>query len=480
MKKIVASLFVICFVLTMLGTADMCAAEDFVHTAPQLIYPPNEAVVTLDSLTFRWTEVPHADYYGVILPEYIYGLNVTSEVPEWTIPKNALEQLVHFDPRNDTDTIHWFVATPHVDPLYADGCDGYIPDSETWSFNVLKTPVPWIDNTSWETYGGTYTNNNTLDPDYQVYLILCDTLGRPPSGEWWPYVSSSTSIYTLFTLSSTPRLSWTNWDDDLQPTPTNFADRYRVQLSTSLDFGNLIADSNTTEITYTTPELSPGAYYWRVRSERTDGLVTEWSSPCKFIIVSRDGSSDTDGDGVDDSADAFPTDPAASVDTDGDGYPDAWNPGMNESDSTSGLELDAFPNDPAASVDTDGDGFPDAWNPGMDESDSTSGLELDAFPNDPDEDTDTDNDGIGDNEDTTPGDPDDSNDPGGGGIGEYCWVILIFIIVVVVVAVAFMLMRRRKSPKAPTQSDAPPQPQESNNQQPPPQQYPPPPPPPNS
>lgn len=34
---------------------------------------------------------------------------------------------------------------------------------------------------------------------------------------------------------------------------------------------------------------------------------------------------DTDSDGVVDTPDAFPTDPAASIDSDGDGQPDQWN-----------------------------------------------------------------------------------------------------------------------------------------------------------
>jgi hypothetical protein len=57
---------------------------------------------------------------------------------------------------------------------------------------------------------------------------------------------------------------------------------------------------------------------------------------------------DTDMDGVPDLDDAFPDDPAASIDSDGDGMPDEWNPGMNQSDSTSyiPLELDPYPNDP--------------------------------------------------------------------------------------------------------------------------------------
>ena len=48
---------------------------------------------------------------------------------------------------------------------------------------------------------------------------------------------------------------------------------------------------------------------------------------------------DSDGDDVDYTTDAFPTDPAASIDSDRDGAPDAWNAGYNEADSTLGLVL---------------------------------------------------------------------------------------------------------------------------------------------
>jgi len=44
---------------------------------------------------------------------------------------------------------------------------------------------------------------------------------------------------------------------------------------------------------------------------------------------------DSDNDGFYDQVDAFPDDIAASVDTDGDGYPDRWNPGKSQGDSTS-------------------------------------------------------------------------------------------------------------------------------------------------
>jgi len=107
---------------------------------------------------------------------------------------------------------------------------------------------------------------------------------------------------------------------------------------------------------------------------------------------------DSDKDSVPDINDAFPYDPAASKDTDNDSYPDCWNEGKNQSDSTTNLTLDAFPYDPAASRDSDGDGYPDSWNKNKDQNDSTTipPLEIDEFPHDPKAHKDTDHDGVAD------------------------------------------------------------------------------------
>jgi hypothetical protein len=67
-------------------------------------------------------------------------------------------------------------------------------------------------------------------------------------------------------------------------------------------------------------------------------------------------NNDSDNDGVPNTADAFPLDRAASVDTDRDGYPDAWNAGRTQADSTTGLTLDAFPNDSACWLASHGSG----------------------------------------------------------------------------------------------------------------------------
>ena len=95
---------------------------------------------------------------------------------------------------------------------------------------------------------------------------------------------------------------------------------------------------------------------------------------------------DDDNDGINDDADSFPYDPAASVDTDGDGSPDSWNEtAAEEQINASLLTLDAFPSDASETTDTDGDGV---------------GDNADAFPTDPSETADTDGDGIGNNADT--------------------------------------------------------------------------------
>ncbi|TQV88006.1 hypothetical protein [Aliikangiella coralliicola] len=71
---------------------------------------------------------------------------------------------------------------------------------------------------------------------------------------------------------------------------------------------------------------------------------------------------DTDGDGVLNTEDDFPDDPAASVDSDHDGYPDEWNAGYDANDSTTGLVLDSYPNDSACYLIEHGDGVTCDYN----------------------------------------------------------------------------------------------------------------------
>lgn len=136
------------------------------------------------------------------------------------------------------------------------------------------------------------------------------------------------------------------------------------------------------------------------------------SGLCLFEVKGATTDPDSDGDGINDSLDAFPNDPTETTDSDGDGVGD---------------NSDAFPSNPSESLDSDGDGIGDNSDPYP--NDPTNGApsdsdgdgvadSLDAFPNDPTETADTDNDGVGDNSDAFPTDPSESADADGDGIGD--------------------------------------------------------------
>lgn len=111
---------------------------------------------------------------------------------------------------------------------------------------------------------------------------------------------------------------------------------------------------------------------------------------------------DSDGDGVPDSEDAFPFEPAYSSDRDRDGFADA---------------IDAYPDDPAEWADTDADGIPDNVDSDRD-NDGFANI-ADAFPLDPLEWSDRDGDGVGDNADAFPVEIRESRDTDGDGIGDF-------------------------------------------------------------
>jgi len=285
LKKIWAFLIAIALALIMVGTANLCSAS----TPPILQTPENNKVVAIDYLAFSWTAAvpPPGDTVNYYWLEANYSYGVWGDIAgnsavlydaTFTISKQDLNQFVFVE---HLDVIQWRVGVFYVLAMFPQY-------SEIRSFNVLKTPACWVDNNSWEAFIST-SNNSLGTIDYQTYLDRC-IYGSPGSGYWEPFNTSNTINTIPITISSTPQLRWTDWSDDNQQTPVHFADYYRIQLSNSSTFGSLIIDTTTNNITYTTPELSPGAYYWRVMSERNDSLVTDWSSPRKFIIASSEAN----------------------------------------------------------------------------------------------------------------------------------------------------------------------------------------------
>ena len=110
---------------------------------------------------------------------------------------------------------------------------------------------------------------------------------------------------------------------------------------------------------------------------------------------------DDDNDGVPDTSDKFPKNPAESSDFDNDGVGD----NADTDDDNDGVPdtTDKFPKNPAESADFDNDGIGD--NADTDDDNDGVSDSADAFPKNPAESVDTDGDGIGNNADT-----DDDND----------------------------------------------------------------------
>lgn len=103
---------------------------------------------------------------------------------------------------------------------------------------------------------------------------------------------------------------------------------------------------------------------------------------------------DSDGDGVTDALDAFPTNPSESLDSDGDGVGDNSDefpsiPGESVDSDGDGVgdNSDMFPSNPDQTIDSDGDGY----------GDNSNGQEGDVYPTDSSQWADTDRDGYGDN-----------------------------------------------------------------------------------
>jgi len=121
----------------------------------------------------------------------------------------------------------------------------------------------------------------------------------------------------------------------------------------------LTFDSATRTLTGTPSTFDLGSLDIRVTVSDSGGATAS----DVFRLTTTDP--DDDGDGIPNSTDAFPNDIAASIDTDGDGYPDRWNDGYTQADSTTGLTLDAYPDDATQNIviathnDLDADGDSD-------------------------------------------------------------------------------------------------------------------------
>lgn len=108
-----------------------------------------------------------------------------------------------------------------------------------------------------------------------------------------------------------------------------------------------------------------GIYDYQDTDDDNDGYLDAQDSlpldPSEHLDFDLDGigdiaDSDDDNDGTLDYIDPFPLDASASIDSDNDGYPDEWNTGYSEINSTENLVLDVFPHDSACWLNTHDNG----------------------------------------------------------------------------------------------------------------------------
>jgi hypothetical protein len=185
-------------------------------------------------------------------------------------------------------------------------------------------------------------------------------------------------------------------------------------------------------------------------SDRNEGYAEVWQLP--IIDTDGDGLADNvdpyptnpdgDGDGLTDNVDPYPTNPdgdgdgltdnvdpyPTNPDGDGDGLTDGADPYPTNPDGDGdgvGDSADAFPTDPSETQDTDGDGvgdsadvFPTDPSETQDTDGDGVGDSADAFPTNPSETQDTDGDGVGDSADVFPTDPSETQDTDGDGVGD--------------------------------------------------------------
>ena len=242
----------------------------------------------------------------------------------------------------------------------------------------------------------------------------------------YSYATNSGGVFQDLMISSNGDLFALGYSsvnaNDLWVIKTNESGIEEFNLSeggSGVDYGVKIIDINSTIISLIGATSSFGN-----GSNNPWLLRINYSSSSTFI--------DSDGDGVEDSLDAFPNDVNETADSDNDGVGDNADAFPNDVNETAdsdndgvGDNADAFPNDVNETADSDNDGvgdnadaFPNDVNETADSDNDGVGDNADAFPNDVNETADSDNDGVGDNADAFPNDVNETADSDNDGVGD--------------------------------------------------------------
>ena len=251
----------------------------------RLPYPDTEPSFNTDPITVTDTE---PTMYEIVIP------------PQGT---NSFESmLMYIDQRDVAVTVTDVRVMPNPDPKFAvmDGTfDGFIVEGDTYEFPTGAADWAGVANTNAALYPMSFPNGGEVR----------FKAGTPPEG-------GSTQVYFKF---------------EANPYPNN---------TPSFDTSTALVSGEMADYTLEIPAQDPDQEYNSFLM-----YIVERDQPVMVqnIEVVSFGPPDADDDGIPDSEDAFPNDPAASVDTDGDGMPDDWNEGVDDiliSESTLTLDDD--------------------------------------------------------------------------------------------------------------------------------------------
>ncbi len=150
--------------------------------------------------------------------------------------------------------------------------------------------------------GNNFALSSLTDGSYFLFLTAIDSAGfesRPAgpadlhirTNPGAPIISSPKNNRKFFTPEI--KIRWLESD---------LADHYRIQLATDSGFTHIVEKKQTTKAFYTTHDLKPGKYFFRVQLVTDDGFETLFSTPLTWEIMAQPklGSLNTSSKGSDD------------------------------------------------------------------------------------------------------------------------------------------------------------------------------------
>ena len=280
-------------------------------SAPILTAPENPVLTNDNTPTLTWQTIPDAAGYQV---QISLDSNFTS------IQSNQTTAEIHFTPASSLpdQTYYWRVAA-----LDDQDVKGQWSQTRSITIDTQSPPIPqltspasglvlhdevtftWQPSEGAEAYQLVYDSDEDFSsPDYTSPEIN-DTSHTPSLdlGQWWWHVrardeagnwsgwSKPRMVRLTNALPSAPVILQPGNNSMVSSTFAPFswesapnADHYQLQIDESSGFSTPYIDRETDSLTYSPAYLSPGEWYWRIRSFNSEDMPGEWSAVKHFSV----------------------------------------------------------------------------------------------------------------------------------------------------------------------------------------------------